>query len=194
MLVLLTRLRKQSKKILQPIAKAFVKAKITANTVTLIGLVSSFIYLLVMLYMKDVILGIVLLALSAFMDALDGEIARLNNQAGVRGSFLDSSLDRIEDINYISGLFNLGYTPILLGLLIGVSLVIPYLRAKAESLGLKMEGRGIIERGERIIFLFLLLISYLFSYILSYYLLVIFLILSIITVIQRFLAVYSSLP
>jgi len=193
-LVLLTRLRKQSKKILQPIAKGFVKAKITANTVTIFGLIISFAYLGIMLYMRNVILGILLLALSAFMDALDGEIARMSNKAGVRGSFLDSSLDRIEDINYISGLFALGYTPIILGLLIGVSVVIPYLRAKAESLGLKMEGRGIIERGERIIFLFVLLIIYLISYEMSYYFLLVFLILSIITVIQRFMAVYSNLP
>ena len=194
MLALLTRLRKQSKKILQPIAKGFVKAKITANTVTILGLIISFIYLGIMLYMRNVILGIFLLALSAFMDALDGEIARISNKAGIKGSFLDSSLDRIEDINYISGLFALGYTPIILGLLIGVSLVIPYLRAKAESLGLKMEGRGIIERGERIIFLFVLLIIYLISFEISYYFLLIFLILSIITVIQRFMAIYFNLP
>jgi len=193
-LVLLTKLRRQSKKILQPIAKGFVKAKITANTITLLGFLISFLYLGIMLYLKNVILGIILLALSAFMDALDGEIARMSGKAGPKGSFLDSSLDRIEDINYISGLYALGYNPLVLGILIGVSLVIPYLRAKGESLGLKMEGRGIIERGERIIFLLLLLVIYLFSFNISYYFLLIFLVLSIVTVIQRFLAIYSNLP
>ena len=194
MLVLITRLRRQTKKVLQPIAKGFVKAKITANTTTILGLVISFIYLGVMLYLRDVILGILLLALSAFMDALDGEIARISGKAGSKGSFLDSSLDRIEDINYITGLYALGYTPIIIGLLIGVSLLIPYLRAKAESLGIKMEGRGIIERGERIIFLLILLLIYLFSFKISYYFLLVFLILSVITVIQRFIAIYFNLP
>ena len=194
MLVLLTKLRKQSKKILQPIAKALVKAKLSANIITIIGLVFSFIYLGIMLYSRNVILGILLLALSAFMDALDGEIARMGSKAGPKGSFLDSSLDRIEDINYISGLFALGYTPVILGFLIGVSVVISYLRAKAESLGLKMEGKGLIERGERIIFLLVLLIIYLISHKISYYFLLVFLLLSIITVIQRFITIYSNLP
>ncbi|WP_369609961.1 archaetidylinositol phosphate synthase [Sulfurisphaera javensis] len=194
MLVLLTRIRKQSKKILKPVAKAFIKLHISANVATIIGLILSFIYLAIIILLKDVILGIVLLGLSAFMDAVDGEIARLSNKAGAKGSFLDSSLDRIEDINYISSLFSLGFTPILVGFLIGSSLVISYLRAKAESLGLKMEGRGIIERGERIIFLFVLLILYLFSQTISFYFFLVFLILSIVTVIQRFIAVYSNLP
>ncbi|BFH74453.1 archaetidylinositol phosphate synthase [Sulfurisphaera javensis] len=191
---MLTRIRKQSKKILKPVAKAFIKLHISANVATIIGLILSFIYLAIIILLKDVILGIVLLGLSAFMDAVDGEIARLSNKAGAKGSFLDSSLDRIEDINYISSLFSLGFTPILVGFLIGSSLVISYLRAKAESLGLKMEGRGIIERGERIIFLFVLLILYLFSQTISFYFFLVFLILSIVTVIQRFIAVYSNLP
>ncbi|BFI74017.1 phosphatidylinositol phosphate synthase [Sulfurisphaera tokodaii] len=193
-MVLITKIRKQSKKILQPIALALIKINVSANTITFVGLILSFLYLAIMYFLKDIIIGLILLALSAFMDAIDGEVARLSNKAGSKGSFLDSSLDRIEDINYISGLFSLGFTPLLIGLLIGVSVTISYLRAKAESLGIKMEGRGIIERGERIMFLVILLLLYLLSFTISYYFFLIFLILSIITVIQRFIAVYSSLP
>ncbi|MBB5252404.1 CDP-alcohol phosphatidyltransferase family protein [Sulfurisphaera ohwakuensis] len=191
---MITKIRKQSKKILQPIALALIKINVSANTITFVGLILSFLYLAIMYFLKDIIIGLILLALSAFMDAIDGEVARLSNKAGSKGSFLDSSLDRIEDINYISGLFSLGFTPLLIGLLIGVSVTISYLRAKAESLGIKMEGRGIIERGERIMFLVILLLLYLLSFTISYYFFLIFLILSIITVIQRFIAVYSSLP
>lgn len=193
-MVLITKIRKQSKRILRPIALALIKINISANTITFMGLILSFLYLAIMYFLKDIIIGLILLALSAFMDAIDGEVARLSNKAGSKGSFLDSSLDRIEDINYISGLFSLGFTPLLVGLLIGVSITISYLRAKAESLGIKMEGRGIIERGERIIFLVILLLLYLLSFTVSYYFFLIFLILSIITVIQRFITVYSSLP
>lgn len=191
---MITKIRKQSKRILQPIAKALIKIHVSANAITVLGLIMSFMYLGVIFFYKNVIISLVLLALSAFMDAIDGEIARLSNTSGPKGSFLDSSLDRIEDINYISGLFALGFYPFFVGLLIGCSLVISYLRAKAESLGLKMEGKGLIERGERIIFLLVLLILYLFSFEISYYFFLIFLILSIITVIQRFISVYSSLP
>ncbi|MFP3197035.1 MAG: CDP-alcohol phosphatidyltransferase family protein, partial [Sulfolobaceae archaeon] len=76
---MITRVRNQSKKILQPIAKALIKMGLTANTVTLLGLVLSFVYLLIMYIFKNPLLGVLLIAISAFMDALDGEIARLAN-------------------------------------------------------------------------------------------------------------------
>ncbi len=97
---MITKIRKQSKRILQPIARLFVSARINANTITFIGLAFSFLYLLIIYEFKNVILGILFIALSAFMDALDGEVARLSNSASQKGSFIDSSLDRIEDINY----------------------------------------------------------------------------------------------
>lgn len=195
MLVLITRVRKQSKKILQPIAKALSKMGLTANTVTLLGLVLSFVYLLIIYIFKNPLLGILVIAISAFMDALDGEIARLTNNAGVKGSFIDSSLDRIEDINYLLGLLILGFSPFLTSLLIGLSLVIPYVRAKGESLGLtKIEGRGIIERGERIIFTIIVLFVSFFSFKVASIILVIFCLLSAVTVVQRFYYVYRSLP
>ncbi|AGE71455.1 CDP-alcohol phosphatidyltransferase [Sulfolobus acidocaldarius N8] len=193
-LVMLTRIRKQSKKILLPIARALIKIKINANTITFVGLILSLIYLIVLVFFKNPILGLVLLLLSGFMDAIDGEVARLSGSAGSKGSFLDSSLDRIEDMNYILGLLGLGFPSLLVGLLIGISITISYLRAKAESLGLKkIEGRGLIERGERIIILFVILLVSIFSVLISLYIAYIFLILSIVTVIQRFIYIYFNL-
>ena len=192
---MITRIRRQSKRILQPIAKVFIKAGISANAVTLLGLILSFLYLLIMFLYKNPLFGIILVAVSAFMDAIDGEVARLSNSAGAKGSFIDSSLDRIEDINYLTGFVLLGFSPIIVSLLVGLSLVIPYLRAKGESLGLnKIEGRGIIERGERIIFIIVILIASLFSFEIAFILLVIFCLLSAVTVVQRFLYIYKSLP
>ncbi|AAY80855.1 archaetidylinositol phosphate synthase [Sulfolobus acidocaldarius] len=191
---MLTRIRKQSKKILLPIARALIKIKINANTITFVGLILSLIYLIVLVFFKNPILGLVLLLLSGFMDAIDGEVARLSGSAGSKGSFLDSSLDRIEDMNYILGLLGLGFPSLLVGLLIGISITISYLRAKAESLGLKkIEGRGLIERGERIIILFVILLVSIFSVLISLYIAYIFLILSIVTVIQRFIYIYFNL-
>ncbi|BCU71326.1 archaetidylinositol phosphate synthase [Stygiolobus caldivivus] len=192
---MITRIRRQSKKLLQPIAKLFVKSGVTANTITIAGLFLSFLYLLVIFIYKNPLLGILLISFSAFMDALDGEVARLTRTAGVKGSFIDSSLDRIEDINYLLGLLVLGFSPLIVSLLIGLSLVIPYLRAKGESLGLtKIEGRGIIERGERIIFIIVTLFLGFFSFKIAFIFLIIFCLLSAITVIQRFYYIYRSLP
>jgi len=191
---MITKIRKQSKRILQPIARLFVSARINANTITFIGLAFSFLYLLIIYEFKNVILGILFIALSAFMDALDGEVARLSNSASQKGSFIDSSLDRIEDINYFLGLALIGFQTFIIAIIIGVSLLIPYLRAKGESLGLKVEGRGIIERGERIIFVVIILLLSLFSTLIASYMLYALLVLSIITVIQRFYYIYVNLP
>jgi archaetidylinositol phosphate synthase len=125
---------------------------------------------------------------------LDGEVARLSNSASQKGSFIDSSLDRIEDINYFLGLALIGFQTFIIAIIIGVSLLIPYLRAKGESLGLKVEGRGIIERGERIIFIVIILVLSLFSTLIASYVLYALLVLSIITVIQRFYYIYVNLP
>jgi len=88
----------------------------------------------------------------------------------------------------------LGFTSYLVAITVGLSLTISYIRAKAESLGLKMEGRGIIERGERIIFVFIILLLYLIvSKQISLYVFYLFMLLTAITVLQRFHAVYSLL-
>jgi archaetidylinositol phosphate synthase len=55
---MITKIRKQSKRILQPIARLFVSARINANTITFIGLAFSFLYLLIIYEFKNVILGI----------------------------------------------------------------------------------------------------------------------------------------
>ncbi len=80
-----------------------------------------------------------------------------------------------------------------MSILIGLSLTISYLRAKAELVGYKMEGRGIIERGERIIAIVIILIALYLNKEISIILFYVLIILSIVTVIQRFLAVIQSL-
>lgn len=190
---MLTRLRKESKKILTPIAVRVAKQRVSADLITILGLVLAFIYFGVMMTYKNPIFGVILLALSSFADALDGEIARVSKSAGPRGAFLDSSLDRIEDVLFLLPL-NLYFEKYLVGALIGLSLIIPYLRARAEALGIKAEGRGIIERGERIIFVMVILIVLLINVQVASYIFYLFLILSAITVIQRFHLVVSNLP
>ena len=190
---MITRLRKESKKVLRPIATALVKIGVKANTITVLGLVLSIIYFIVLYLTKNALYGVILIALSSFSDALDGEVARISGTAGSKGAFLDSSLDRVEDTLFLSSLV-FYFQPLLVAVLVGISLIIPYLRARAEALGIKAEGRGIIERGERIIFTLFILILIYFSFPYTIYVFYLFLILSIITVIQRFQLVLSNLP
>jgi archaetidylinositol phosphate synthase len=191
---MITRLRKESKKILRPIALAFSKIGISANSMTIIGLVLAFLYFIIIFIFRNPLYGIILIVFSSLADALDGEIARITGKASLFGSFLDSSLDRVEDTLFLSGLCFLGFQSYLVTILVGLSLIIPYLRAKAESLGIKAEGKGIIERGERLIFIFIILLISMFYFQLSLYIFYIFIILSAITVIQRFFLVSSGVP
>ncbi|AWR94819.1 archaetidylinositol phosphate synthase [Acidianus brierleyi] len=191
---MITRLRKESKKILRPIASALSKLGISANLMTIIGLVLALLYFIIIMLFRNPLYGLVLIIFSSLADALDGEIARITGKAGVLGSFLDSSLDRIEDTLFLSALCFLGFQSYLVAILVGLSLIIPYLRAKAESLGIKAEGKGIIERGERLIFIMIILLISMFYFQISTYIFYIFIILSAITVIQRFFLVSSSLP
>jgi len=191
---MITRLRKESKKILRPIALSFSKIGISANLMTIIGLVLALSYFIIIMLFRNPAYGIVLIIFSSLADALDGEIARITGKAGILGSFLDSSLDRVEDTLFLSALCFLGFQSYLVAVLVGLSLIIPYLRAKAESLGIKAEGKGIIERGERLIFILIILLISIFYFQISVYIFYIFIVLSAITVIQRFFLVLSSLP
>ncbi|CAB4595298.1 unannotated protein [freshwater metagenome] len=83
-------------------------------------------------------------------------MARISNKgASAWGSFLDSTIDRITDasilIGLILGLVKAGDSLIpvvLLALITGA--LIPYIRAKAESLNIPCSG-GIAERTERVV-------------------------------------------
>ncbi|BBG23980.1 archaetidylinositol phosphate synthase [Sulfuracidifex tepidarius] len=192
MVSLITKLRKQSKKILTPVAKSIAKSNVSANSITVTGLALSGVYALLLFLTRNPLLGILIIAISSFMDALDGEVARVKGETSNFGAFLDSSFDRIEDIFFISPLIFLGFNPFLVSTLVGFSLTISYLRSKAELVGIKMEGKGIIERGERIIFIVVILLAFFLDHFAGLMVFYILYFLSIVTVVQRFYAVATS--
>ncbi|ABP96051.1 MULTISPECIES: archaetidylinositol phosphate synthase [Metallosphaera] len=191
---MITNLRSASKKVLRPMASALVKAGFTGNQVTALGLVMSLVYLGVIYFTRNPLLGLLTLAISSLLDALDGEVARMRGLAGPKGSFLDSSFDRLEDTLFIGSLVLLGFPPLLTAILVGISLSISYLRAKAESLGIKAEGKGLIERGERLILVGLILLFLPFLPLISTVIFYGLFVASIITLGQRFHLVMSALP
>ena len=96
------------------------------------------------------VLGASIAALGSALDGLDGTVARLSGKASKRGALLDSVSDRLGETAMWSGLAfavsndsDLALTPVLALLCVlnlGASLLISYLRAKAESVG--ADGRG----------------------------------------------------
>jgi archaetidylinositol phosphate synthase len=112
--------------------------------------------------------GLVLFSLSAFIDIVDGTVARVTHQATAKGAFIDGVVDRyVELMLYLGLLFYLGRGEFLhlpteawFMLLFFGSLMTSFVRAYADHRGvvkgeveLKKMG-GLLERFERLMLLY----------------------------------------
>lgn len=100
------------------------------------------------------IIGGVLLLISGFFDIVDGSVARVTKQASKKGAFIDSSFDKISEVVIFGGIALGGLaSPFWCLVALGLSLLVSYTRARAESLGVELKGIGIGERAERMLIL-----------------------------------------
>ena len=98
------------------------------------------------------VVGGVLLLVSGFFDLVDGAVARVTKQASKKGAFLDSSFDKIAELTIFSGIaIGSLASPTWALVALGMSLLVSYTRARAESLGVELKGIGIGERAERLL-------------------------------------------
>ncbi|MGH7759104.1 MAG: CDP-alcohol phosphatidyltransferase family protein [Candidatus Dormibacteria bacterium] len=131
-------------------------SRLSPNAVTLTGLLLTVVA--AVLVALDLLLpaGLVLL-LAGSMDILDGAVARAGNRADRFGAFLDSTADRYGEGAIYFGLLylflvRLHDTPLVflvVASLLG-SLLVSYVRARAQSLGFECEG-GWFARPERVV-------------------------------------------
>ena len=143
-------------RVINPIARGALRVGLTPNSVTFagaIGLVASALYFYPR---QEFFVGTLLISFFALSDLFDGAMARISHQGASKwGGFLDSTIDRITDSAILIGLIlalidtSDPLAPVALGALVAGTLV-PYIRAKAESLGVDCSG-GIAERTERLI-------------------------------------------
>jgi archaetidylinositol phosphate synthase len=100
------------------------------------------------------VIGSSLLLIGGFFDIVDGSVARTTKHLSQKGSFLDSTGDRIsESVIFIGiALGNLA-EPIWCMVALSLSFLVSYVRAKAESLGVELAGLGVGERAERLLIL-----------------------------------------
>lgn len=145
-------------KIITPICRGALRVGITANSLTIIGALGVSISALYFFPRGEFFLGTLLVSLFALSDLFDGTIARLANSAGTKwGALLDSTLDRVSDAAICIGIWayfqatgSVYQYLALLALVLGG--LIPYIRARAEGLGISCSV-GIAERAERLILL-----------------------------------------
>ena len=106
----------------------------------------------------DFVLGGILVLVGAVFDLLDGGIARATNSVSKRGALTDSVFDRISELALLTGLgmyytsgVDADQTGVLLAFAaVGGSLMVSYVRARAEGLGAKGTA-GFLTRPERIV-------------------------------------------
>jgi CDP-diacylglycerol--glycerol-3-phosphate 3-phosphatidyltransferase len=138
-----------------PAAKILSKTGVTPNMLTVMGFLVS--VAAAVLIAKEYFLagGLVVLLAGAF-DLLDGPLARATGKTTRFGAFLDSTLDRLSEAAVLAGIlayyaYHEGTWESLLAYATFVgSVMVSYLRARAEGLGVKCEV-GIFTRAERVV-------------------------------------------
>jgi CDP-diacylglycerol---glycerol-3-phosphate 3-phosphatidyltransferase len=160
--VLSSKARDTFRHVTEPAGHALAKAGITANGLTAIGLAGSLGAGALITTVQPVVGGAVSL-LSGLPDMLDGAVAKASGRVSRKGAFLDSVVDRLSDAAVLSGVIwfalvrDLGVMAMLAAVVLGLSLIVSYIKARAESLGFACNV-GIAERPERVIVLGLALL------------------------------------
>ena len=195
---MLTKLKKNVQKLLASQARIANAVGFTPNTISVIGLVLSFLsavaYTVAMNQPVLLLLAVTLLLSSGYCDTLDGVLARNHQQATKFGGFVDSLLDRYADAVVYCGVIIGGLCNIYLGLAaLAGSLLVSYSRARAEAAGIKMESIGFAERAERMLILAFASVAAFFWLPSLNIGIAILAVLSNLTVLQRGLHVYKSL-
>jgi CDP-diacylglycerol--glycerol-3-phosphate 3-phosphatidyltransferase len=185
-------------RVITPICRGLLRVGVSANALTVFGTLGVCISALYFFGSDQLFLGTIFISFFALSDLFDGTMARLSNQQGTKwGALLDSTLDRISDAAIAIGIWlylrNLDsdFQYVALALLL-IGGLIPYIRARAESLGIECSV-GIAERAERLIITLagtgLTGLNVPFALEIS---LMVLVLLSVVTVIQRMRVVYRS--
>ena len=150
------RWRSKAERGLEPVGRALHKAGVSADVLTVIGLLAAFATA-GLIANGNLALAVVGVLLSGLPDLLDGSVARHSGSASPRGAFLDSVCDRVADAALFAGVAwhvtsEGAWAPVLVLGVVALSMLVSYERAKAEALGLSARG-GLIERAERLVLL-----------------------------------------
>jgi archaetidylinositol phosphate synthase len=188
----LARLRRRLKRKVEELGGRLGELGVKPVHLTITGLLLSVLAFLSSLK-NSLLYYTILLAFSGLMDMLDGPVARATGKASPLGAFLDSFVDRVSDALLIISLVNFGLDWGFVTSLLVASLLISYSRARAESLGVSLEGVGLVERGERIILLTATAVLLAVNFTIGFATFILFLVLSLETVAHRFIYVVQAL-
>jgi CDP-diacylglycerol--glycerol-3-phosphate 3-phosphatidyltransferase len=155
--------RNSFRHVTEPAGQALARAGFTANSLTVIGLAGS-VGAGALIASGHERVGGLLSLISGLPDMLDGAVAKATGRDSRRGAFFDSVVDRVSDASVLAGIVWLGlarHVPnvaMLAALVLALSLIVSYVKARAESLGYECNV-GIAERPERVIVLGIALLA-----------------------------------
>ena len=152
-------------KIINPLVRLLIKAGLTPNMVTTIGLLLNIGVAIIFISgaeegrrgdLSYVGWAGALILFAGLFDMLDGQVARLGNMSSPFGALYDSVLDRYSELILFLGicwyLVAMHYFLSSLFAFIGMigSMMVSYTRARAEGLGIECKD-GLMQRPERVI-------------------------------------------
>ena len=179
----------------QPVLRFLVKAHISPGAITWVGFLVTAGASALIVTEHLFAAGFVVLA-AGFFDMLDGALARYTDRVTRFGGFLDSTVDRLSESVLLLGILVLYAREQSAALILLVfvamvgSLLVSYVRARAEALGLECQ-TGFFTRPERVVVLALgLLLNQLFDALVIA--LVIIAVLSFFTLGQRLIYVWKQ--
>lgn len=146
--------------IITPLCRLLLKWGVTPNALTFSGALGSVLASLYFFERGDFFIGTLVVTFFVLSDLFDGTMARLSDRGSTKwGALIDSTLDRVTDAAICAGILMYFYqredssSTVMLALFVLVTgALIPYIRARAESLGIECRV-GIAERTERLILL-----------------------------------------
>ena len=151
---MLNNLRDSLQPLLEKIGSRFAATGLSPNFWSGVSLFFAFVSGIVygLNFEFSLIIGGIFLLISGFFDIVDGQVARVSKKTSKKGGFLDSVFDKIAEVAIFLGILIGGYAqPHWILVAITLSLLVSYTRARAESLGIKLQGVGIGERAERLL-------------------------------------------
>lgn len=129
---------------------------VSPNALTVLGLAIC-IGSSVLIALGDLIAGGVVLFLASIFDIFDGALARFSGSTQRYGAFLDSTVDRYAEaftsialLYYFLFRVHATLEPMLVIIALTGSLLVSYVRARAQSLGFESTG-GLLARPERVV-------------------------------------------
>jgi CDP-diacylglycerol--glycerol-3-phosphate 3-phosphatidyltransferase len=140
-----------------PLARWLLKIGVSPDAITIVGTAGVVVGALVFYPLGQLWWGTIFITAFIFSDVIDGIMARMQDRGGRWGNFLDSTLDRLADGALFAGVAIWFFTggaetaiAITAVVCLVLGMVVSYVRAKAESLGFQANV-GIAERAERLV-------------------------------------------